>query len=289
MSTVTNPRPMWPGPGERVPTRRPDLPRALSAAAVSVCCLVGAVVVYVVFVRHSTGQRYDEYALEHLGRSERTRELVSGVLSTVSISALGATLLACVAVAAMRRRWAEMVGAVVVFAGSIGTTELLKHRLLTRPDLGYGVHLNSLPSGHTTVIAALVLASLLVVPVRFRALVTLAGSVALTVTGVGTVVAGWHRPSDVVAALLVTLCWASGVLAVLSLVPGPEPSRPRHSPALAAVAGLPLAAAFFLTLGVRPDGSTTDLVVHAVIMGGLALLGGVVVAGFARMVDVRLP
>ena len=94
------------------------------------------------------------------------------------------------------------------------TTQLLKHAVLTRPDFGLGT-LNSLPSGHTTVVASAVGASLLVAPRLWRPVIAVLGGFATTLTGASTIVAGWHRPSDVIAALAVSLIWTAGVALVL--------------------------------------------------------------------------
>ncbi len=259
--------------------------RALGVAIAAVGVLAA---VYALFVRSRRGQHLDQVALDHLGHSLDTSRSVATLLDTVTLGGLALMLAACVGIALVRRRWALAFGAVVLVAGSIATTEALKRQLLTRPSLGYG-ELNSLPSGHTTVVAALVLAGLLVVPRGGRWLVALAGSVGVSVTGVGTVIAGWHRPSDVVAALAVTLAWGSGVLAVLAITHGTEPrATPRARPT-ALVAGLAVAAGLFFALGVRPDGSATDLLIHLVTMCGLAAASAAVVGLFTWMVDTRYP
>jgi len=256
--------------------------------SLGVALVAGLVVltVYAVFVRNAEGQRLDQVALDHLGRSVGSRRTISTILDAVTIGGMALALACCVLVALARRRWALAVGAVVLVAGSNLTTEFLKHDLLTRPSLGYG-DLNSLPSGHTTVAASMAMAALLVVPSGGRWLVAVTGSVGVAVTGVGTVVAGWHRPSDVVAGLAVALVWGAAMLAVLALGHSTEPATSPSGRTLAIVAGLPVAAAVFLALGVRPDGSTTDLLVHVVIMGGVATVAAGVLALYTRMVDAR--
>lgn len=256
--------------------------RALGVAAASALALV---LIYAVFVRTHEGQRLDQAALLHIGFSS-AGVTVADLLQYITVSALAVAVIGCAAVAVVRRRWALAGGAAVLVGGSIATTELLKHQLLSRPYWGYGVH-NTLPSGHTTIVAALALAGLLVVPARGRSGVGLAGAVGIAVTGVGTVVAGWHRPSDVAAALAVTLCWGAVVLAVLTALHGTDPTpRPTARPVALAI-GLALAAALFLALGVRPHGGAEDLALHVVTMCGLALVGAVVVGVFAWMVDTR--
>jgi len=257
--------------------------RAFAVAALSV---LGVVVLYLVFVRTSQGQRVDQSALDHLGWSTATRESISTVLDIITFGVLALVLTGCVVLALGRRRWALAVGALALVAVSNVTTQLLKHQILTRPDLGNS-SLNSFPSGHTTAAASLAMAALLVVPPRLRWLVAIVGAVSVAVTGVGTVVAGWHRPSDVVAALLVTLAVGSAVVGLLAIGRDADPATPPYTRTFAIVAALPVAAAVLLGLGVRPDGTERDLVLHILVMGVLATLTAMVLALFARLVDTR--
>src|SRR5690606_25579523 len=55
---------------------------------------------------------------------------------------------------------------------------------------------------------------LIAVPRRWRPLVAVAGAAYTAATGVSTLVGQWHRPSDVVAAILVVLAWGAGVCAL---------------------------------------------------------------------------
>jgi hypothetical protein len=96
--------------------------------------------------------------------------------------------------------------------------------VLTRPDfvpsqaqVGIG---NSLPSGHTTVAASIALAAVLVAPKRFRGVVALVGSFYAAAIGVAVLTAGWHRPSDAVAAFAMATGWAA--VASLVVVERPE-------------------------------------------------------------------
>ena len=274
--------------GATVPGQRRRDPwsaaRALGVALAAVAALVG---VYVAFVQTHRGQRWDQLALYHLGQSVVPRDAVRTLLETVTVGGVAVILVVFVSVALVRRRWVLACAAVALVVGANLTTEVLKHDLLNRPDMGYG-QLNSLPSGHMTVVASLILAGLLVVPRGARWLVALAGSLAVTVTAVGTVVAGWHRPSDVVAALAITLAWGALIVAVLALTQGVEESTRRTARPMALVPGLALAAALFIALCVRPD-STADLTLQVTTMCGLAVIGAGVIGLFAWMVDARFP
>jgi membrane-associated phospholipid phosphatase len=67
-----------------------------------------------------------------------------------------------------------------------------------RPD---SADANSLPSGHVTLVASLGVALVLVAPRLLAPFAVLAALAVTALAGVATMLAGWHRPSDVVAAL----------------------------------------------------------------------------------------
>jgi membrane-associated phospholipid phosphatase len=253
--------------------------RAVVMIALAVAAFLAT---YLVFVRTGTGQRLDQVAIDHVGQAWRTRVAVANVLDWITSGLIVLVSGACVVIAAIRQRWLLAAGALVVVAGANITTQLLKKVVLSRPDFGYGVT-NSFPSGHTTVVTSLVLAVLLVAPRSSRWLVELAGSVCVAVIGVGTVVNAWHYPSDVIGGLLVGLA----VLVAISAVEPADPRRTPKSHPLALLVGLVIAAFIFVSFGVRPGGSTRDLIVIATTMSGLAVAGALTVGIFARMLDAR--
>ena len=217
--------------------------RVARGFTVAVACTVGFYAVATVFLSRASGQRVDETALQgaRLGRSHLIDEALA-VLGLVSVAGL-ALATAVIAVLAFTRRRVDLaIGAVLLVVGANVTTQFVKYRVLERPDLGIDTRaFNSLPSGHTTVAASLAVALVLVVPVRLRAVTGLLGAAATTIIGVLTLAAGWHRPSDVVAALLVVGAWG-GIVAVGTALAAPDADRTRWS-------GLDMATGAVLTLG----------------------------------------
>ena len=63
------------------------------------------------------------------------------------------------------------------------------------------------PSGHTTFAAAAGAALFLAAPRFLRPTVALCAALATCPTGASTIINGWHRPVDVVTAILVTAIW----------------------------------------------------------------------------------
>lgn len=167
------------------------------------------------FVQSRHGQALDTVALtgNSIGRA-RIDDVVATVLNTMSVLSLAIATAVVVFIALIRRRVAVAVGAIVLIVGANLTTQVLKH-VISRPELGVDMERaaagNSLPSGHTTIAASVAVALMLVLPGRLRGVGALVGALFTAAAGVATLSAGWHRPSDAVAALLVVGGWACAV------------------------------------------------------------------------------
>ncbi|UFU07145.1 phosphatase PAP2 family protein [Ruania halotolerans] len=193
------------------PAPRPDPARYWGAAVPimgAVLSAGGVIFLWWAFVTTPTGQQLDDAAA--LGASfgrETLEPFLLPVLTIVSIPFVAAALIAAVTFAILQRRRSIAIGAVVLLGGANVTTQLLKE-VLPRPNLDVTYVLgNSLPSGHTTVAASVAATALLIAPHRVRGVVAVAGAGYAVLTGLGTLVGGWHRPSDVVAAYLVVAAW----------------------------------------------------------------------------------
>ncbi len=200
---------------------------ALWLLLVAAGCALLVLAVDHVFVLTVRGQLVDSAAFEgaQIGRS-RIIEPVHTVLDVVSTGALAAAGLVAGGVALLRRRLALALVAVGTVVGSNVSTQLLKYTVLQRPDLGIateGISGNTLPSGHTTVAMSVAAAALLVAPARLRGTVAVVGAAYGAATGVATLSAGYHRPSDAVAAALVVGAWAAG-LSAIAVVAQPPPA-----------------------------------------------------------------
>lgn len=255
---------------------------------VVVVCSVALFLLARFAVGTAPGQRLDAAAMDSVDGSSTTMVTLLGGLGSISIGTAALGLALCVTLAVLRRRYAHALGAIALVAGANVTTQVLKYWALDRPDLGVGFVIpNSLPSGHTTVVASLVLAALLVAPRAFRAVVAVAGAAATVIAGAGTVVTDWHRPSDVLAALLVALIW--GALVVLALGwnnPGaPERTHSVRTVAHGAVAivGAALAGVLLIGVGVRPDAGWADLELAAWMLAAIGAASAACIGSFARL------
>ncbi|MFI6262955.1 phosphatase PAP2 family protein [Micromonospora sp. NPDC051006] len=169
--------------------------------------------VWRVAMHTGVGQWLDTVALtgNRIGQ-DRIDGPVDRLLNAMSIVSLLAATAVIGFIALMRGRIALAITATLLIAGANVTTQLLKWGL-SRPDFGIDLERvyagNSLPSGHTTVAASVAVALVLVLPAKVRAVGAFIGAGYAAVAGVATLSAGWHRPSDAVAAFLVVGVWAA--------------------------------------------------------------------------------
>lgn len=94
-----------------------------------------------------------------------------------------------------------------VAGGTVMASQVLK-AVLDRPSLLDETALNSFPSGHVAAVAGLAAALVLAVPRVLRRLAVVLALPAVAAVGLATVVLEWHRPSDVVASVLIAVALA---------------------------------------------------------------------------------
>ncbi|MDO5662613.1 MAG: phosphatase PAP2 family protein [Brachybacterium sp.] len=180
-------------------------------------CAVGVWSLASFAVHTARGQRLDQMVLT-AGRNDDgpIAQLVFPVLNTVSIPVVLVALVAAIIVALVRRRFGTALHMVLLVGGAALTTEILKEFVITRESLAPGLEVtpNSYPSGHATLAASITLAVVLAVPPRLRSLVAILGAGWTAAASIGTIASGWHRPSDVIGALLVVGAWSFLVLAL---------------------------------------------------------------------------
>lgn len=173
-------------------------------------------------IRTIRGQMLDTVALagNWVGRDSFATALDTA-LNAISSASLVIVLVVVGLIAIVRRRYSLAIMAVVLVAGSAGTTYALK-QYLVRFDLGVDPERaaagNSFPSGHATAAAAFAVGLVLVLPPAARGIASLIGATYAAVVGVATMSSGWHRPSDVVAGYLIVGGWAAfaGLLLILA-------------------------------------------------------------------------
>lgn len=175
---------------------------------------------YALAVLDPAGRRLDDAvmaAATDLGAPWRGGVLT--LLDVVAVPTVTLAVLGLVALALARGHGRRAAGIVAVVLGSQAVTQVLK-AVLPRTGDPEG---NSLPSGHVTLVVALGAALVVALPRALRPLAALVAVAAAGLAGVATMVAGWHRPSDLVAAVAVVaaVAGAAGLVAAL------WPRRPR--------------------------------------------------------------
>ncbi|MDG4781903.1 phosphatase PAP2 family protein [Micromonospora sp. WMMD961] len=213
-----------PPPARPLPTARVAVPLGLRLLVAALCCLVALALTAAVFVRTYPGQWLDGLLLpraERGGGYEQETALVGPaktVLATFGNPTLLAALLGAVLlVGVLRRRLVAGVVGVGLVVGTVLTAGAVKSAL-PRPDLqleSSTTH-NSFPSGHVAAATALLLAFMLVLPGWARRWGAVPGAAGVSVIASATMIAGWHRFSDVLGGVLLGValfCLAAAALA----------------------------------------------------------------------------
>ena len=175
---------------------------------------------FVFFIYTATGQQVDEQAYtEYAHQFKSYRGPTLTALDSLPVVVGVIAVLGLVAVLIWKHRFLPSLIGVLVAAAAVTSTYLLKHYLIVKPDLGVQEALsNSAPSGHTTFAAAAGAALFLAAPRFLRPTVALCAALATCLTGASTIINGWHRPADVVTAILVTAIWTVVGMGVLRYV-----------------------------------------------------------------------
>lgn len=184
---------------------------------------------YVLGVRTAAGRAGDVAAVRTAEHASWTvRDGAHALLVYASVPAALATTAVIVLWCLRAGRRHDAIRTVVLVAGAEALTELVK-LVLPRPGGE-----NTLPSGHVTLVAAVAVAAVLAAAPQHRHLVGWFGSATVALVAVATWVTGWHRPSDVAAALgVVAVCWGLGTLYTASRHHGRARTRqevPRRRP-----------------------------------------------------------
>ena len=175
---------------------------------------------FVFFIYTTTGQQVDEQAYtEYANQFKSYRGPTLTALDSLPAVVGVIAVLGMVAVLIWKHRFLPSLIGVLAAAAAVTSTYLLKHYLIVKPDLGVQEALsNSAPSGHTTFAAAAGAALFLAAPRFLRPTVALCAALATCLTGASTIINGWHRPADVVTAILVTAIWTVVGMGVLRYV-----------------------------------------------------------------------
>ena len=194
----------------------------LRGSLLSLSCLAATIGLWALFVCTHTGQTLDAMALEgsEIG-SHYVSDHARALLSMVSMPAAVILVVTILVIGLLRRSHRRAIWAVVAVVGANLTSQILKYQVLWRPDFNITErwdNANTLPSGHTTMAASAAVALVLLSGRRWRALSAWAGALFTIAMGYSTLVCHWHRPSDVLAGVLVPVGWGAVAVAELTTV-----------------------------------------------------------------------
>jgi membrane-associated phospholipid phosphatase len=201
---------------------------------VAILAVAGFVVDYLVAVRTTAGQAFEDSILQ---AALRASDSGYAAFTNALLRPLG-NVVGFVAIAvvvgmglAQRRTGLAIAGAAVILA-SITIVESFQHAT-TRPVLlphGYRRGDQSFPSGHVALATSIACALILVVPPLYRRAVAVAVAVPASVVASATIAAGWHRPGDVLGSDLIVLAVTSVAIAVLAATGSLPSGRTRRPP-----------------------------------------------------------
>ncbi|MEL7976752.1 phosphatase PAP2 family protein [Isoptericola sp. F-RaC21] len=186
-----------------------DGPAAPPGRGVGAPLLVGAglalgfVALYLLAVRTEVGQQLDDDALAATATLWDATVPLTRLVRAALPLLLAAVVLVPLARAVGARAWRRLAAAALVVGVSVLGSQLLKHVLLDRPDLGHqSIPENSYPSGHMAAVTALCVAVVLLWPGGASRAVVAGWSLVALVAVAVNVVSFAHRPSDVLGSLL---------------------------------------------------------------------------------------
>lgn len=183
--------------------------------------LVAAVVF---FIQTAVGQQLDEisfneFSYQFLSLQTQTSQMLDLIPAFAGITAV----IGMIFVLLWKHRFVPALVGLLVAAAANLSSQLLKNYLITKPNFGIQeATMNSAPSGHTTFAAAAGAALFLASPKKLRPLVAVIGAAFTSAAGFSTIVNGWHRPADVITAILLTSMWTVVGLTILRFLRSEE-------------------------------------------------------------------
>lgn len=168
------------------------------ALLIAVLAAVVGVSSYIVGVRSAIGQRAEALVLGEAVFSTTP----PAPLNLVSIPSVAVVFLLLGFVAFLVHGPIRAIGVTVVPAIGIVAAQFLKQQFLIRPGLFELDAPNTFPSGHMSIFVLFVAACIWTVPDRARAVVALGGSALMGIVAWQLLEYGWHRPSDVLGAMM---------------------------------------------------------------------------------------
>lgn len=225
-------------------TRHPRISSIVQCVVFGLILLASSVGVWWLGVYTLSGQSYEDMVWSKF--SDALPAWFGPVVHVFTISRLVQGISVAMAIAALivlivRKRWL-LIAQLAVFGGLCFTAAKVLKATLPRP---YLINLdsnpvNSAPSGHTILATAAGVMLLCAVPRALRALTAVIGWAYAVLVGLSVIADQWHRPVDVIMALLIVGGLALLMLAVSFANGMDEPGRRASSPSVQIVGSVML-------------------------------------------------
>lgn len=197
-------------------TTRAPAPHLLRWSAGALLWMGAAWLIYLVAVRTASGQLLDTMMRATADGTGHVLPELDPENHWIAVWILlppGVVVLSLILARPRQVRGAALAPVALLMAGANLTTQIFKTLWNERPalvvDLAPEWTANSLPSGHTTMAASAAAAVFLVAAPRSRPLWAVLGALWAGGWGGYIFIEGWHRPSDMIAAHLVTAAWTA--------------------------------------------------------------------------------
>jgi len=169
------------------------------------------------FIYSRTGQQLDENAFTEYASqfAEYQRPTLAALDNLPTITGVIAVIGIIIGLIWKHRILPAIVG-ILAGTGACLSVHALKNYVVTKPNFGIQeALLNSAPSGHTAFAASAGAALFIAAPRALRPTIAVLAAMATCATGASTIINGWHRPADVISAILVVALWTVLGLGVL--------------------------------------------------------------------------
>ena len=238
------------GSGISLARRVDDPGRAVARrlAVAAAVALIATILCYLLLVRTSLGQRFDNAAYLGSQASPSTPRVTDGnQLRRITADSFAVVLLALVGIGVFRRRIWLGVGSAVAAGIAVIGTDVLKHWVLHRPPL---TATDVYVPGNTAAAVACAMALVLVCAPRWRGLAAVVAGTYGWITAAQVQTAGWHKPSDAIGGALLAFATVAAVAALVAWNRPVyvEPSRP-HRIAFAVMASVGLIDGLAMVIG----------------------------------------
>lgn len=243
--------------GQEALLTRPRWSAVIGSLILGLLFLAASAATWWAGVRTYHGQKFDDWVWNSFDRTYARANALNRLFanSHLVIGLCGAIVVLSVLVAALRRRW-RLILQIGIFGALAFLVAFGLKRVLPRPVLDTTISnpQNSAPSGHTALMMAAGVILVMAMPRVLRGLSSLVASLLVLLVAFSVISDKWHRPTDVIMAILLIAGLALIVLAFTRGSGMDAPGKRASSPSLQIIATI------MISLGVMMLAATAYMV-----------------------------